>query len=412
MTSGSVVCAIVAYQSGLSGLLYPSILLLILPLGALLLVRLRRRRLEVVRTFLPSVVSAGSVAEVQLAVRNLSMSPSGPANWSDRLPWAPGSAGPGVLPGLSGSLPGFVPTGASTAVRYSLRPPTRGVFDIGPLGVEYSDPFTLATGSSSLGGVQKLSVVPAVAPLGEGGPSIIAGDGSARLIQRRSAGSDDDLMTREYRSGDALRRVHWRATARHGELMVRQEEQRTHPEARLLIDTRSGGYPDAWAELGGSDSAGGSFEWAVRMLASLGVHLHRAGFLVQVVETGPAQVTPLADANGGAGGELAFLVSLAAIAPSNAPLPRNGGIAGEERPEGLHGPVFAIISEPEPEALRWVAAQRRPFELGIAFVIGRRSSRAFTELTEAGWTCVPVRETDDPALAWASIARFTGGSAR
>ena len=409
MFSGSVICFIVGYQSGLSGLIYPAAFLAVLPITALLLVRLRRRRLEVVRTFSPRAVSAGSVAQVTLAVRNLSASSSGSATWVDNLPWAPGTAGPGTLPALLGSLPGRVPKGASTAMRYSVRPPARGIFRIGPLDVEYFDPFSLASGSSSLGGIQSLSVIPAFVPLGEGGPTILAGDGSARLVQRRTSGSDDDLMTREYRSGDALRRVHWRATARHGELMVRQEEPRTYPEARLLIDTRGAGYPDGWAELGGSDSGSGSFEWAVRMLASLGVHLHKAGFLVQILETGPAQVSPLGDANGATGSELSFLVSLAGIHRTSA-AQQPQGVAAEDRPENLPGPIFAIVSEPEPATLSWIIAQRRPFELAIAFVIGRRSSVTFTTLADAGWTCVPIRETDDPALAWASIPRFSAGA--
>jgi uncharacterized protein (DUF58 family) len=410
MISGAIVCTIVAYGSGLPGLLYPAIFLFVLPVGALLLVRMRRRNLDVVRSFSPAIVPAGSAAAVELLVRNLSTSSSGPAAWSDRIPWPPGAAGPGLLPALGGSMPGFVPTSASTTLGYTVRPPTRGVFEIGPLDVDYVDPFALASGSASLGGVQKLFVIPAIVPLGEGGPSIIAGDGSARLVQRRSSGSDDDLMTREYRSGDALRRVHWRATARHGELMVRQEEPRTYPEARLLIDTRAGGYGDAWSELGGNDSASGSFEWGVRMMASLGVHLHRAGFLVDVLETAPAQIAPLGEANAGAGREVEFLVSLASVRPdASEPAARTSML--EDRAEGVPGPIFAFLAEPDPSTLRWIIAQRRPYELGIAFVIGRRSSRAYDALIEAGWTCVPVRESDDPALAWASVARFAGQGA-
>jgi len=411
---GALFCVITAYGSGLSQLLYAACFLTVLPLAALLLVRLRRRRLEVVRTFTPTMVSAGSTAVVELAVHNQSAAPSGPATWADHIPWPPGTAGPGSLPALSGSVPGVFSAPSSTILRYTVRPPERGVYNVGPLSIEYSDPFSLAAGSASLGGIQPLSVIPATVSLGEGGPSILSGDGSARLIQRRTSGNDDDLMTREYRSGDALRRVHWRASARHGELMVRQEEQRTHPEARILLDTRRGGYGDAWADLGGHESGVGAFEWGVRMLASLGVHLHRAGFLVQVVETGPQQVAPIGDSAQGTGQDIEFLLSLAEIGLAEDPLPEFGGAQGEERAEGVPGPIFAILGEAEPETLSWIAAQRRPHELGVAFVLGRRSSRTYSVLEQSGWTCVPVRETDDPALAWASITRFsaTGGGSR
>ncbi|MDD0857137.1 DUF58 domain-containing protein [Arthrobacter alpinus] len=59
-------------------------------------------------------------------------------------------------------------------------------------------------------------------------------------------------MTREYRSGDPLRRVHWPVTARQGKLMVRAEESVTAPRppwcwtavtTPLAIPTRSTSAP-------------------------------------------------------------------------------------------------------------------------------------------------------------------------
>ncbi|PRY69896.1 uncharacterized protein (DUF58 family) [Glaciihabitans tibetensis] len=427
-------CVIVGYGAGLMELLYAACFLGVLPFASLILVRMRRRRLSVTRTFAPKVASAGAPVLVEIELRNLSAGASSPASWADHIPWYPGTAGPGFLPVLSGALPGYANPAAATRVRYTLRPGTRGVFPIGPLAIEYGDPFGLAAGSASLGGVQQLSVVPAVVPFGTDGPSIVSGDGSARLVQRRSSGSDDDLITREYRSGDALRRVHWRASARHGELMVRQEEQHTFPEARVLIDTREDGYGDAWADLGGEESGSGSFEWAVRMVASLGVHLHAAGFQVHLLETASAQIAPLGETNQGQGQELEFLLSLAAIRRSEEHGRHFGGITSAStsaptsaftrppaaiptsmpdiapRAEGAAGPIFAVVAEPSDDTLRWIVAQRRTHELGVAFVVGRRATLAFETLAESGWVCVPVRETDDPALVWASISRFAGQS--
>ena len=50
---------------------------------------------------------------------------------------------------------------------------------------------------------------------------------------------EDDVIPRAYRDGDELRRVHWRSTARYGELMVRREEQRWRNRATVLLDSRS-----------------------------------------------------------------------------------------------------------------------------------------------------------------------------
>jgi uncharacterized protein (DUF58 family) len=416
MLFSGVFLALVAYGSSLALLLYAAGFLVVLPVAAIVLVRWRRRNLAVVRTFTPRVVPAGSTVIVELAVRNLSLAPSGPATWADRLPWAPGTSGPGELPALNGSLPGYVSPGSETTLRYLLTPPVRGIYRVGTLAIEYGDPFGLATGGASLGGVQSLSVVPATVQLGPTGSFFVGGEGSAHLVQRRSTGSDDDLMTREYRSGDALRRVHWRASARHGELMVRQEEQHTYPEARLLLDTRADGYPGLWAELEGEQSGSDAFEWAVRMVASIGVHLHASGFLVHVLESAPPQIAPMGETNQGPGHDLEFLLSLAAIAPVGQRSPHHTGTPHpdttprEVRAEGATGPIFAVLATPATDTLRWVAAQRRQGETGIAFVIGR-STDAYAALTAAGWICVPVHESDNPERVWSSIPHYSAVSA-
>ncbi|MDQ1555121.1 MAG: hypothetical protein QOI02_123 [Actinomycetota bacterium] len=399
--AAAVMIAVFAYSAGLSELLYAACFLAVLPVVALVLARLRRMRLTVVRTFTPRVVSAGSPAVVDIEVTNQSRTASPAGTWADRIPWAPGTAGPGILPSLSAMVPHYATEGAATRLSYTLRPPARGVYDIGPLEVESIDPFSLGRGHASLGGVQQLFVIPTVVPFGEGGPMIVAGDGNARLVQRHVSGNDDDLMTREYRSGDALRRVHWRASARHGELMVRQEEQRTYPEARLLIDTVRSGYDDALTDAGFTAADSYAFEWAVKMLASLGVHLHRAGFRVQVIETGAGQVSALGDANSGGGQDHEFLLSLASLRLTDA-------IPTEQRAERTDapGPIFAILADPDPRTADWIAGQRHGSEIGIAFIVGGRFEEAHQRLSDWGWICVPVRDDEDPALAWASVSRF------
>src|SRR3712207_7749235 len=52
-------------------------------------------------------------------------------------------------------------------------------------------------------------------------------------------------LTRAYRHGDDLRKVHWRATARTGELMVRLEERPWRAEATPFLDTPARGHPVA-----------------------------------------------------------------------------------------------------------------------------------------------------------------------
>ena len=101
-----------------------------------------------------------------------------------------------------------------------------------------------------------------------------AGGGDSRTRSVAAAG-DDDVAPREYRQGDDLRRVHWRSTARYGELMVRREEQQWQSRGALLLDTRR------YAHRG--EGPRSSFEVAVSAAASIGVHLAREGLGLRLV---------------------------------------------------------------------------------------------------------------------------------
>ncbi len=99
-----------------------------------------------------------------------------------------------------------------------------------------------------------------------------SGDNRPRAF---ATGSAEDVTVREYRRGDDLRRVHWRSTARVGELMVRREEQPWQSRATLFIDNRAVSHR-------GTGPAS-SLETAVSVAASVGVHLAQRGFAIRLV---------------------------------------------------------------------------------------------------------------------------------
>jgi hypothetical protein len=270
-----------------------------------------------------------------------------------------------------------------------LHPPRRGVVEVGPLVVERADPFGLTRNQAVVGETRELVVAPRVTDLSGSGFSLAGGDGSVRASRRNAAGNNDDVMTREYRRGDALRRVHWRATARAGDLMVRQEEESSYPTARLVVDTRQSGYPSA---------TGDDFEWALAMVASLGVHLVASGFLLQLRETGAPQLVAPIEAGGGTGHDIEFLTSLA-----SARMVADTGVGAPPAADvDLRGPIFAVLARPTDNTVRGIASQRAPHENGIALVIDAPGSHAFETLASAGWTCIAVDPADDPAAVWAA----------
>jgi uncharacterized protein (DUF58 family) len=380
-----LVLVIAAYSVGNGQLLFVACLLTALVGIGLLLVRFRSPQLSATRRFSHDVIAVGSPVTVSIEVANESIGRSSAATWRDTLPWPPGHTEPATL----GRLPSArYSSSGTTRLDYVLHPPQRGVVEIGPLVVERTDPFGLTRRQVSLGEPRQLVVAPRVTPLAGSGFSLAGGDGSVSASRHNSVGNTDDLMTREYRRGDALRRVHWRATARHGDLMVRQEEESSFPTARIIVDTRAGGY-----------EADDAFEWALGMVASLGVHLVGAGFLLQLRETAPSQLVAPTEAGGGTGHDADFLESLA-----RATLVPDGGAGGSAAASDLdiRGPVFAVLSRPSVDSLRWMVGQRARGERGVALVIDLPDSAATETLIRAGWQCISVRTADDPAEVWAA----------
>ncbi|HEX6955590.1 MAG TPA: DUF58 domain-containing protein, partial [Agromyces sp.] len=79
--------------------------------------------------------------------------------------------------------------------------------------------------------------------------------------------TDNDISfhaLRAYEPGDALRNVHWRTSARTGQLMVRQYEETRRSQLLLVQATRADHY-----------ASEAEFELAVSVLASLGVQVIR-----------------------------------------------------------------------------------------------------------------------------------------
>lgn len=412
--AAAVVALFVGYVDGRGALLFVGYLLLALPASSIVVVWMRRPRLEVTRSFSPSIIPAGGSTTVSVAVHNLGARPSAPVDWVDTLPWYPYATEVAQLPRLDARTRRFG-VRDRTAVEYELTPPHRGLFAIGPFLVSATDGFGMARSSSVVGEPQPLIVTPGVFPLSSAALTAPVGDGEATLVQRRAVG-DDDVMTREYRSGDAMRRVHWRASARHGDLMVRQEESRSFPEARLLVDTQRDGYRDVATTTDDFDVESVAFEWVVEMLASSAVHLRRAGFLVTIEEAGVPQLDDLAHGRQRTWGDEEFLTRLATLS-----LTDNRRV----RPARAHtsnGPLIALLGAPRADTVDWVTSHRRPGELAVAFVVHGLSSVDRIDrslgtpqtaspvshlLADAGWLVIPVRPDDDPSAAWEAIVAET-----
>jgi uncharacterized protein (DUF58 family) len=129
-----------------------------------------------------------------------------------------------------------------TEVRYPVPSSRRGVVDVGPLTVERRDPLGLVTLSRSHGGTARVWVHPrwyAMAATPTGVTRSLDG-----RVDRVPHGSITFDKLRQYVLGDELRHVHWRTTARIGELMVREHVDTSLPRLVVLLDDRAASYSD------------------------------------------------------------------------------------------------------------------------------------------------------------------------
>ncbi len=103
-----------------------------------------------------------------------------------------------------------------------------------------------------------------------------------------SVGQELFRETRDYRSGDNPRHIHWRSSARHGRLIVKQFDAIATSETWIVLDLN----PENHAGLGEHHS----FERAVEIAASVAAHLIRLGLRCGIAgglrEDGPVLMLP------------------------------------------------------------------------------------------------------------------------
>jgi uncharacterized protein (DUF58 family) len=389
-------------------LLRVAALLISLPLVAASLAARTRFRLKFARRLDPARVSAGERAQVVLRLENISRLPTGLLLIEESVPYLLGGRPRLVLDRLRPNRP--------VDVTYPVSAEVRGRYSIGPLTVRLMDPFGLCELPRSFTSVDTLVVTPAVVPL----PAVRltgewAGSGLSTARSVASAG-EDDTATREYRHGDDLRRIHWRTTARRGELAVRREEQPWQSRGAVILDTRTMAHR--------GDGAASSFEWAVSAAASIAVHLSRSGFTLRLVTDTGRELSTAGHSN--AGFSQAIVDELAVVEPSygtslavaTAAIRRQGG-------EGLIVAILGALDLPDAEQLTRLRSSSST--VGVALLLDPESWSTSTPtddvaedekpgaardlLAASGWRVLEVRRGDLLTDLWSEVGMRVAATA-
>lgn len=405
----AVACFIVAQAFGISELLYISALLALVVGASIVALHLVHRAATVTRSFDPDVVGAGGVADVHLRVELRSALPSGPGRWSDALPdGVRGIGADGAPEPAQGDFPetpsGMRAGGTTVALRYAVTAQRRGIHQIGPLTLIATDPFGFARRRQVAGRPLALTVTPAVIELPALNEQPGEAGGSMHSTTDQLGQGSDNLIPRHYVAGDSMRRIHWRASAHRDQLMVRQEEQETTPEAIVVLDRGGARWdPDA-QRMPGVDPA---FETAVSACISATARLVHEGYVVSVLD---ADGTPLAETidGGDAAAVERLAIALATITAQRdvAPEPLVALLAGT-----MTGPLVYVTGALDARGAAILTPLVHHSTLPILLVATdagpRGGSRAAADVlaraSAAGWRATAVSPEGELADAWRSI---------
>ncbi|MFK8912014.1 DUF58 domain-containing protein, partial [Streptomyces sp. YS-3] len=410
--AAGIAAAVCAYVLGQEDLLRVGLLLAVLPLVCTTVLYRTRYRVAGSRRLAPARVPAGAEARVHLRVDNVSRLPTGLLMLQDRVPYVLGPRPRFVLD--------RVEAGGRREVSYRVRSDLRGRYPLGPLQLRLTDPFGMCELTRAFSAQDTLTVIPRTEPLPPvrlSGEAAGYGDGRHRSL---ALAGEDDVIPRLYRHGDDLRRVHWRSTARYGELMVRREEQPQRARCTVLLDTRDLAYAGA-----GPDSA---FEWAVSGAASALVHMLERGYSVRLLTDTGSSVP--GEGEGGFAGttqdssDAAGLMmdTLAVVDHSD-----GGGLshAYDVLRGGNEGLLVGFFGDLDEEQAAVAAKMRRRSGAAVAFVLDSDlwtygspppggfgpAERTLRLLREAGWTALAVPPGASLAELWRQAGQERTGTA-
>lgn len=395
----AVACFVIAGEIGVAELQYFGILLLAVIGASLASLYLTRRSDGVVRALHPEVSAVGreTVVSVRAGVRTAVPTPAG--TWTDTLPAGVSGRAQGIFPALGSGLRAGARAGARWVdLSYTVTATRRGVHSLGPLYVRATDPFGLARRATVFSDRTPVTVAPAVVDLPPLADFAGEAGGTLHTTTDQLGQGADNLVARPYVPGDSMRRIHWRSTAHRGELMVRQEEQESTPEASVVLDR---GVLRWSADAMTSPGADPGFETAISACVSAVARLVHDGYAVEVLDSDGTLLVERID-----GGDMVevegMLTHFATVTARRddhlSRLPRV--FAGV-----MTGPVVLLIGRFDPVDAQVVAPIAHHSSLPVLFAVAPVGD-ALDRAIDAGWRACALEPDGDVAVAWgAAVGR-------
>ena len=165
---------------------------------------------------------------------------------------------------------------SSQSGQYQLRLAQRGRFRLGPLRISSRFPLGLVERSRVFSSSGEVLVYPRIGRISPNWRQQLIG--ATELVSRNQPHQgvfhDDFHRLREFRSGDNPRAIHWRSTARRGELILREFHQNREHTLAIVLDL----FGSSTSKPGTRDSADFALSFVASLLVERGREC-RDGFL-------------------------------------------------------------------------------------------------------------------------------------
>ena len=222
----AAILLIAAFSTELEFLFYLVYLAILVVGGSYILTRLGLADLEAGYAVNQLTGHVGDRLQVTYTLRNTSRIPK---------PWLE-VHNPTTLPG---GLPGrAIALGSRSERSWLVRAPLtrRGHFRVEPLQIRTGDPFGFFEASASVGQGVAVVVYPRVDQLPLWRLPAASIEGSHAAPERTLQTSPLATAVRPYAPGDSMNRIHWKSTARHGEIQVKEFELEQTADAWIFLD--------------------------------------------------------------------------------------------------------------------------------------------------------------------------------
>jgi uncharacterized protein (DUF58 family) len=315
---------------------------------------------------------AGRIHEERLVLRNL--------GWLPKL-WLEVRDHSDLPNHAAGRVIDFLPSHGERSWLVRTVCAQRGRFTLGPVTIRSSDPFGIFENTREFNVIEHLVVWPQTVELPTFAPPIGRLTGGEALQRRTHHVTTNVSGVREYYPGDSFNRIHWKSTARHNRLIVKEFELDPSADIWLFLDMDKGvqvGMPAAeaddtslfplWVSRSNIQIQPTTEEYAVVVTASIAKHFIGKGKSVGLIMYGQRREVMMPDRGDR---QLNKILEALAVVRAEGDIPLAEVLSAEGRTFGRNVTVVVVTPSVWPD---WLSVMRD---------MARRSLQPVAALVEA-----------------------------